>query len=113
MDGVDEKDRESRASYAREWRAKNPLRAKGYDLKRRFGVSLPEYEDLLKQQDGKCAICGQVDQWFGLAVDHCHGTKKVRGLLCSQCNRGIGMFRDSPDLLRKAAEYLQHPKRLI
>ena len=99
--------RASRAAYARQWRAANPLKAKQNDLRKMFGISLEEYETMLARQDGVCAICGQRDQWFSLAVDHCHASNRIRGLLCSQCNRGIGMFKDRPDLLDKAAAYLR------
>jgi len=102
-----------KARRQREWRKRNPLRAKEYDLKRKFGIALAEYEQILVDQNGGCAICGQTDKWYSLAVDHCHDTSRIRGLLCSQCNRGIGLFRDSPDLLEKAAAYLRHPTRLI
>lgn len=105
--------RERKAAYMRAWNAKNPIRKKQYDLKKLYGVTLAEYEALLVEQDGKCAICGQKDNFFSLAVDHCHGSNRIRGLLCSLCNRGIGMFRDSPDLLLRAVEYLRNPKRLI
>ena len=57
---------------------------------------LAEYEQMLVQQGGECAICGQKDKSFNLAVDHCHGTKRIRGLLCSQCNVGLGSFKDKP-----------------
>lgn len=105
--------RERKNTYMREWMRKNPIRKKQYDLKKLYGITLVEYEALLVEQDGKCAICGQKDEHFNLAVDHCHGTNTVRGLLCSLCNRGIGMFRHSPDLLMRAVEYLKNPKRLI
>lgn len=105
--------RKQMAAYQRGWRKRNPLRAKEYELRRMFGISLAEYEKMLAEQDGKCAICGQEDQWFSLAVDHCHGTNRIRGLLCSQCNRGLGLFRDNPDYLDRAADYLRHPTRLI
>lgn len=105
--------KEHRAAYMRAWYQKNPIKKKEYDLKKLYGITLAEYEALLVEQDGKCAICGQKDEYFNLAVDHCHGTNRVRGLLCVGCNRGIGIFRDSPDLLMKAVEYLKNPKRLI
>lgn len=105
--------REAKNAYMRAWMAKNPMRKKEYDLKKLYGISLAEYEKLLSVQDGKCAVCGQTDEWFNLAVDHCHGTNVVRGLLCSQCNRGIGLFKDKPELLEAAATYLRHPKRLV
>lgn len=78
-----------------------------------FGIGIAEYEQMLHEQNGKCAICGQEDEHFNLAVDHCHSKGQVRGLLCSQCNRGLGLFKDSPDLLAKAAEYLRWAKRLV
>lgn len=99
--------RKGRAAYMRDWHKKNPLKSKNLYLKRSFGIDIDEYMALLESQNGKCAICGGEDEWFNLAVDHCHDKKHVRGLLCSQCNRGLGLFRDSPDLLRKAAEYLE------
>ena len=105
--------KKERAEYARLWRSKNPLRSKDGDLKKMFGISLAEYEEMLNKQDGKCAICRQVDKNFRLAVDHCHTSKKIRGLLCSQCNRGIGMFKDKSELLERAAEYLRWPERLL
>lgn len=111
-EGVNES-REKRNAYMRAWNAKNPHRKKEYDLRKLFGISLAEYEKLLSEQDGKCAICRQPDKTFSLAVDHCHGTNRIRGLLCHLCNRALGMFKDSPELLRKAIEYLENPKRLI
>lgn len=105
--------RKSRAEYAREWRKRNPHKAKNSELKKMFGIGIAEYEEMLVSQEGKCAICGQRDEHFSLAVDHCHDKGQIRGLLCSQCNRGLGLFKDSPDLLLKAAEYLRWPKRLV
>lgn len=101
-----------RAAYAKAWRAKNPLLAKSLYLKR-YGMTLADYDALLEKQNGCCAICKQKDQWFCLAVDHCHITNRVRGLLCSLCNRGIGLFRDSPEFLERAAQYLRWPTSLI
>jgi hypothetical protein len=100
--------RAGRAAYARKWRAANPLKAKQHDLTKMFGISLAEYEAKLAAQGGVCAVCGQKDEWFSLAVDHDHATGLVRGLLCSQCNRGLGLFKDRADLLDNAAAYLRH-----
>lgn len=100
-------DRAAKAEYQRKWRVANPLKAKQNHLRKNFGIGVAEYEEMLAKQGGGCAICGQRDKWFRLAVDHCHGTKRIRGLLCAGCNRGIGIFKDSPDLLRKAVEYLE------
>lgn len=99
--------RAGRAAYAREWRAANPLKAKQHELQKMFGITLADYEAMLSAQGGVCAVCGQKDEWFNLAVDHCHATGRIRGLLCSQCNRGLGLFKDRADLLDKAAQYLR------
>jgi len=76
-------------------------------LKRDFNMSLEDYNTLLEKQDGVCAICGKTDPVSNLAVDHCHVTNKVRGLLCRACNRGIGMLQDSIELLEKSVIYLK------
>jgi hypothetical protein len=104
---------EGRAKYMRDWRKANPLRAKHHDLKKTLGIGLDEYTHLLEKQGGKCAICGKADEWFNLAADHCHNKGYVRGLLCSLCNRGLGLYRDDPSLLRRAAEYIEETERLL
>jgi hypothetical protein len=82
-------------------------------VRRTAGITLDDYNALLASQGGVCAICGKPETTMRLgtlrelAVDHCHVTGKVRGLLCSQCNHGLGNYRDNPELLRKAAEYLE------
>jgi len=71
--------------------------------------ALAAYNDLFAEQQGKCAICSihQTQLKKSLAVDHCHKTGEVRGLLCSSCNTGIGQLKDSCDLLEKAIKYLK------
>lgn len=76
-------------------------------LRRRYGITLESYEYLLKQQQGKCAICEDDDNGRALAVDHDHNTGKVRGLLCTNCNNGLGRFKDNPERLRAATLYLE------
>ena len=102
-----------KAAYQREWRKNNPERAKSYDLKRMYGVTTEQYNDMETAQNGLCAICNQPesskDKDGGprmLAVDHCHETGKVRGLLCSGCNTALGGFKDSVQLLDAANNYL-------
>jgi len=81
---------------------------------RRRGCSAEEYQALLNKQNGLCAICGAPaghrscrGRTCRLAIDHDHGTGAVRGLLCNNCNRGLGRFKDSVALLESAARYLQ------
>lgn len=62
------------------------------------------YNEMWLKQGGKCAICGKSEPV--LCVDHCHKTQYVRGLLCSNCNSGIGFLKDSPELVLKALKYL-------
>lgn len=60
--------------------------------------------DLIETQKGRCAICSRTED---LVLDHCHETRRVRGVLCSECNRGLGFFRDDPRRLVRAIRYLQ------
>lgn len=83
-------------------------------LRCKFGLTRSEYEALLEKQNGGCAICGnstglvRKGKTLRLAVDHCHATNQVRGILCDNCNNGLGRFKDDPGLLRRAADYLEH-----
>ncbi len=78
---------------------------------KRWGINITfgKYNDLLKIQEGKCKICGihQTELKQRLGVDHDHITGKIRGLLCSKCNMGLGYFKDDPKILKEAIEYLQ------
>lgn len=78
-------------------------------LKAKYGLTETEYEALLAAQGGVCAICGAPEPgglYKPLHIDHCHASKKVRGLLCTNCNRGLGYFGDDPSRLRIAATYV-------
>jgi len=122
--------KEERLRYLYSWRKKNPdkvrattrrnyvknresllKRARKSQLKRKYGLSVAEYESLLLEQEYRCAIClkHKADNTNGytLAVDHNHATGKVRGLLCASCNLSLGGFQDSEDLLLKAILYLK------
>jgi hypothetical protein len=81
--------------------------------KRTYGISLDTYKELLEQQDHKCAICQQEGfvmaehHQVKLMVDHCHTTGAVRGLLCHNCNRALGLLQDSRQYLLNAVKYLE------
>lgn len=77
-------------------------------LRRTYNISLEEYKKLLSNQDNRCIICTRhVNELpTKLSVDHDHSTGKIRGLLCTKCNVGIGYFQDNSDLLRKTITYL-------
>lgn len=78
---------------------------------RRYGLTANDLEDLYAKQQGKCAICMQAPEGDGpngiLHVDHDHITKRVRGLLCFECNHGLGNFKESKTLLERAVLYLE------
>lgn len=104
---------------AREVKQRNP-RAPRYSTKtngsrrfglRKFGLSEEDYADMLRDQDGRCAICQTADPGGNrsFAVDHDHETGNVRGLLCTNCNIGLGCFRDNANYLLAAVGYLHEP----
>lgn len=72
-----------------------------YQRAKRYGLTQDELEELLSP--GRCEICGGEEE---LIIDHCHNTGEVRGILCSECNHGLGKFKDSQTLLRNAVDYL-------
>jgi hypothetical protein len=78
-------------------------------LKSRYNMSYDDYKKLYDSQDGKCAICKTPKPFRtqkGLYIDHNHETKRVRGLLCTNCNSAIGKFKESEELLKNAIVYL-------
>ena len=126
-----ERNRESEKSRVREWNAKNRdkirankriyyaknggaarARMRERNLVASFGISIAQYDEMYRAQNGVCAICSAVNlNGKRLAVDHCHTTGAIRGLLCSKCNLGIGSFQDSPEILTNAWTYLMKHRR--
>jgi hypothetical protein len=117
--------RASVAKRLREWRKANPEKSKAsklrhklkdperykqqlrkQSLKKSFGISVEEYDSMFKSQGGVCKICNSLNGKRRLNVDHCHSTGKIRGLLCGNCNLGLGNFKDSPMVLAAAMAYL-------
>ncbi len=77
-------------------------------LKSRYGLSRTRYEAILRAQDNRCAICfAELDEGKQTHVDHDHHTKEIRGILCRDCNLGIGHFEDSIELFERAIRYLR------
>lgn len=97
-----------------EWRNSNPDKyqksvsdMRWVAKKRRYGISKDDFLEMLYLQNNSCSICKiQIDE--SAHIDHCHSTGKVRGLLCSNCNKGLGMFKDNIDILKSAIEYLEN-----
>lgn len=103
--------REFHNERTKAWQRKNPdKRVAVYrktHLKVHYNMTLEEYDALLLAQNGVCAICENPPEKRSLSVDHNHVTGQVRALLCDLCNVALGNMRDRPDLLRKAADYLE------
>lgn len=99
----------SRANRHQHAKTHNPLQRRSVVLKNKYGITQADFEKMFADQEGKCKLCGTPDPGPKgvFAVDHCHKTSKIRGLLCYLCNIGLGSFRDRPDLLIAAASYLE------
>jgi hypothetical protein len=91
----------------RKYRAEYPDKVKASRIKCTYGISVGEVQNMFKNQNGKCASCGDKPVKNDLVIDHCHSTGAVRGLLCSPCNLMLGHSKDNPDRLRQAALYLE------
>lgn len=118
---------ERRKAMLRDWCKRNPkkrfMRYLRHRLKKHYGLTVPIYKMLIKRQGGLCAICGEsmeiatvsnrVRNGRSIVVDHIKGTKQVRGLLHNDCNRALGFFKDNPQVLRRAAEYLENPLQML
>jgi hypothetical protein len=115
--------KECQAAAARKWFADNPQRARAnsrkFNLLKTYGITLDDYNALLRKQHGVCAICGEDEpnehgrtgKKFRLSVDHCHDSGAIRGLLCQRCNRAIGLLKDDPVLMRRAISYLLRSRK--
>lgn len=91
-----------------EARKKNKENTRNWRYLRDYGITTEDYNKLYQAQKGKCAICGgKQTSGENLDVDHNHKTGEVRGLLCHSCNKGIGLLKDSPRILKLALKYLE------
>lgn len=116
----DTKDPEQRRAYHRAHRQQFPESRRDSDLRKKYGVSLQDYLVMHLAQNGKCAICEQPETQMrggkvkALAVDHCHDTGAIRGLLCCDCNQAIGKLKDDRNILLAAIKYLdKHTSNVI
>lgn len=87
-----------------------PEQVRKANYRKIHGISVERYDEMLVAQGGKCAICQSTipgNNVRNFAIDHCHTTGNKRGLLCRPCNTALGLFRDSPDTMERAAEYVR------
>ncbi len=94
------------------YRKNNPDKVRNNNYKSMYSISLEDYNKMFIEQAGCCKICNthQNNLIKKLAVDHCHLTNKIRGLLCSNCNTALGLMNDDTDLLKIAIKYLEKNK---
>ena len=92
-----------------EYKKRNIARQRRWQRQKFYGLSLEQEQMFLHVQNNSCAICNKkfkTDSDYH--VDHCHSTNKVRGLLCPGCNKALGLFKENPDALKKAALYVEN-----
>lgn len=107
------------AKYYEKNKESEKVRHRETHFRMKYGITLDEYNQMYEEQGGKCAICGEEETAIGansdkvslLSVDHDHETGEIRSLLCRGCNVGIGGFRENPEYLLKAIEYLEKFKK--
>lgn len=103
-------------SRRKEWHNSNTNRWRDYVYKDTYGINIEEYNRMEALQKGLCAICGKKEETIrnkkiiNLSVDHDHVDGKIRGLLCCNCNNGLGRFKDCIDTLKEAVIYLEKHK---
>lgn len=104
----------------REYNARRTMHARRVQNLRQYGLTVAQYDKLLEQQDGVCAICKKPEfrvnaqgKILRLAIDYCHEGQHVRGLLCGGCNIGLGSFKDSIKTLQIAIKYLKDDNEKI
>lgn len=94
-------------AWRKEYYTAHPKKTRNSKLKTKYHLTIESYDRVLAQQNGACAICQSPPGFRDhLDVDHDHATSVVRGLLCNGCNTGLGSMKESPDLMRAAADYL-------
>ena len=83
-------------------------RQREYSYIHKYGITLDDYNGMFEEQDGKCGICEkhQIELSTRLCVDHCHTTDEIRGLLCRDCNKALGMLGDNKESIQKVMDYL-------
>lgn len=99
-------------AYQKQYREENRKVLSDRERKRKFGISSERYAEMFNLQNGLCAICNRPEtatrlgKVKALAVDHCHNTGTIRGLLCADCNTGIGKLKENIDIFQSAIQYL-------
>ena len=112
---LSQEEKDKKLEIMRKNRKKNPDKYRNMKLKKQFGITIEQYNEMNKQQNGLCAICNNPEtkidfrtkKILPLCVDHSHSTGKIRKLLCSKCNLSLGGFQEDVYLLKSAIKYLE------
>jgi ferredoxin-like protein FixX len=109
VDGLTSSCRKCRNKEALKWQQANPESKRNTHLKAKFNITVKQFNEMLQLQNFCCAICmSPTPKGRGtFHVDHCHETGKIRGILCHDCNTGIGKLGDSLESIKKAVSYLE------
>ena len=105
--------KECRKKYYTENKEKIDTDKRKSALKNNFGITIEQFNEMSKNQDNRCGICNNLftaRKPFNPNVDHNHATNKIRGLLCGQCNRSIGLLRDDPVIIKNAIKWITERK---
>ena len=94
-------------SLKKTWSEKNPDYMKDYNLKKNYGISKEQYDEMLTNQNNSCAICNISFEKVRACVDHNHTTGLVRSILCSPCNTSLGLLKENKDIIKEALNYLE------
>jgi hypothetical protein len=107
-DGLNRRCKKCSVAQSTTWWQNNKNKKRNSNLKYAYGISLTDFEQIKLNQNNQCAICYKVFvNSVDICVDHCHTNKKVRGLLCNNCNKALGLFKDSLQSLENAIQYLK------
>ena len=96
--------------YTKWYQGYKDTRKRDKHYMKKFGITLAEYNKILARQEGVCASCGTTGEegrYKNMAVDHCHTTGKIRGILCANCNRALGLVGDTSKGVRKLLKYIE------
>lgn len=107
--------KEKTKALQKKWRRDNlaydKIRQRAHQLKSKYGITETDYLEILQEQRGVCKICGTTKvggKWKVFHIDHDHQTGKIRGLLCTNCNRGLGLLGDTFESIEKAYLYMKN-----
>ena len=106
--------KKERKQYLKQYREVHPEKIRQWNLKQKYGITLKQFDQMLKDQNNRCAICGKKFSKINLPnIDHNHKTQKIRALLCKRCNVAMGLLEEDPTLLDKTKLYITKYNNMV